>query len=207
MFSPNHDSKRKIRNAKVTGKSNSSQHKIPSQQQKTRKRKKISTKTEMTNLKNEYIAEWIKSNEDFFSTFSLGNEQGFNCDVVRSVDDSLSEGQSLDTCISSSFPSSSQQFIPKSPEDNSTRSEEVMETSPFSNANDRRKQDRYVRHLVQQKLRSQRPIRNGSSVGEQKSLDELFRDMEISLKEKGFRLENQRCDEDSEEEDEELYSL
>ncbi|EYC44051.1 hypothetical protein Y032_0473g2094 [Ancylostoma ceylanicum] len=80
----------------------------------------------------------------------------------------------------------------------------------------RRRHERYVRHLVAKKLKSQKPLKKESSVlvrisiaeankpGEscvqkRKSLNELFRELEISLKRAVLRNGDQEKDEESEE--------
>ncbi|EYC44052.1 hypothetical protein Y032_0473g2094 [Ancylostoma ceylanicum] len=175
--------------------------------------KKFSTKNEITSLKSEYTSEWIRKNEDFFSTFSLEYEPAYACEIIRLTDDLFSEVQSSKPC---NFDSSLKAFIPKSPEDNSMINHEATATSPFADVNDRRRHERYVRHLVAKKLKSQKPLKKESSVlvrisiaeankpGEscvqkRKSLNELFRELEISLKRAVLRNGDQEKDEESEE--------
>ncbi|EYC44050.1 hypothetical protein Y032_0473g2094 [Ancylostoma ceylanicum] len=96
--------------------------------------KKFSTKNEITSLKSEYTSEWIRKNEDFFSTFSLEYEPAYACEIIRLTDDLFSEVQSSKPC---NFDSSLKAFIPKSPEDNSMINHEATATSPFADVNDR----------------------------------------------------------------------
>ncbi|RCN30975.1 hypothetical protein ANCCAN_23250, partial [Ancylostoma caninum] len=116
------DPQNKAKPCILTGKSNKTRRPKISRQKRS-VGGKVSKKKETINLKSEYTSEWIRNNEDFFSTFSLDYEPAYvsirssricanlliliarqSCELIRSTDDLFSETQSSKHCnLNSSF--------------------------------------------------------------------------------------------------------